>query len=46
MTVDTCGKWLPSGNKAAVDKLDRMALSIEDQDAGNDTPAGKVVAKW
>jgi integrase len=46
MTVDTYGKWLPSGNKAAVDKLDRMTVSTEDQDAGNDTPAGKVVAKW
>jgi integrase len=46
MTVDTYGKWLPSGNKAAVDKLDRMTMSTDDQDAGNDIIAGKVVAKW
>ena len=25
LTVDTYGKWLPMGNKAAVDRLDRSA---------------------
>jgi integrase len=27
MTVDTYGKWLPAGNKAAVDKLDQRSVS-------------------
>jgi hypothetical protein len=24
MTVDTYGKWLPAGNKAAINKLDEI----------------------
>jgi hypothetical protein len=24
--VDTCGKWLPMGNKAAVDRLDERSF--------------------
>jgi integrase len=28
MTVDTYGKWLPAGNKAAVDKLDQETPAI------------------
>jgi hypothetical protein len=41
MTVDTYGKWLPAGNKAAVDKLDQMAPSIEGENAENDSAAGE-----
>jgi hypothetical protein len=46
MTVDTYWKWLPAGNKSAIDELDRMTVSNENQDAGNETPAVKVVVKW
>jgi integrase len=33
MTVDTYGKWLLSGNKAAVDKLDQSAPDTAVQEA-------------
>jgi integrase len=33
MTVDTYGKWLPAGNKAAVDKLDQEAPKAAVQEA-------------
>jgi hypothetical protein len=36
LTVDTYGKWLPMGNKAAVDRLD---------DATPEASGSKVVAK-
>jgi integrase len=32
MTVDTYGKWLPSGNRAAVDKLDQEAPEVAVQE--------------
>jgi integrase len=28
LTVDTYGKWLPAGNKNAVDRLDALARSV------------------
>ncbi|MCC6968406.1 MAG: integrase [Nitrospira sp.] len=28
LTVDTYGKWLPMGNKAAVDRLDTVASVV------------------
>ncbi len=28
MTVDTYGKWLPSGNKEAIDRLDETPIAV------------------
>ena len=33
MTVDTYGKWLPAGNRVAVDKLDQVAPVAAIQEA-------------
>jgi len=33
MTVDTYGKWLPAGNRAAVNKLDQNAPATKAQEA-------------
>jgi hypothetical protein len=46
LTVDTYGKWLPMGNKAAVDRLDRVGPApSEARPLPSDASGSKVVAR-
>jgi hypothetical protein len=44
LTVDTYGKWLPMGNKAAVDRLDEVVVEPAGGKLVADAPAGTAKA--
>src|SRR2546426_4251913 len=46
LTVDTYGKWLPMGNKAAVDGLDAPSGSKVVATAGQETDSASQVADF
>ena len=45
LTVDTYGKWLPMGNKAAVDRLDDVAAGASGKVVAKLVPAGEAAAQ-
>jgi integrase len=51
VTVDTCGRWLPTGDKQYVDALDQPegageARAAAATSAADDRPPGRVVTNW
>ena len=46
ITVDTYGKWLPAGNKDAINKLNKAVSASEAQKSENEVLAKEMVAKW